>query len=184
MKIEKFRAFEKYAHNYINTINKTLSKEDVKEVVSEVMLKVLKGIDSVQNPKAFKGWFRSVCRNTFIDRYNINRKKRNAMYLPQNRAHSTDIYTVGSSRNNIADLERDLDLKNIIQKTRRYVQGFYREGFDLLVEHILEDRSYEELAKERNMCLGTIRSRIARTKKELRRLAILRRTYDLKQTRA
>jgi len=176
MKVKTFRELEKYAHNYIKTINKTLSKEDIKEVVSEVMYKVLKNSDKVKDVRAFKSWFRTVCRNTFIDRYNLNRKKRNAMYLPQNRAHGTDINTVGANRNNIVDLEKNLDLKSIIQRTRVSVKSYYRQGFDLIVKHILEDKTYEELAQEHNMCLGTVRSQIGRAKKELRRLAILRRT--------
>lgn len=137
----------------------TRDQEKAQELVQETVVRALRYKDHYKVGTNFKAWITTMMRNIFLNqRRNIKRRKTESighdhLYYQLESLHTTDNY-------GIHNIEMQEILKTIDQledKVRRPFWMFY-EGY-----------AYEEIAQELDLPLGTVKSRIFKARKNLKK---------------
>lgn len=128
------------------TANRILNNPQVAEdVVHDAILKAFENIQNLKNPLAASGWVRTIARRMAIDQ------------LKKELTFETDEF-----RDDIQEAEvpeyTDIDL-SVIREAMEKLPAGYRAILNL---HLLEDMSFDEIAKLLEIKSSTVRSQFAR----------------------
>jgi RNA polymerase sigma-70 factor, ECF subfamily len=135
----------------------TQKKEDVKDLVQETCLRVLLSRDKYINNENFKAWTFTIMKNTFINEYRRNIRQQT---YPDS---TTDFLFIKDSGHPVSEgpdstysvKEITLNIEQLENKLRipfkMHIQGF----------------KYKEIAEKLNLNIGTIKSRIFLSRKQL-----------------
>ncbi len=136
----------------------TADKEASCDLVQETTLKVLSNAEKFVDNTNFKGWVLTIMRNIFINSYRKATREKTIIDTTDNLFHLNlpQESGIGSPEGTYAERE----IKESIAK----FPASYREPFNLHVAGY----KYEEISKILNMPLGTVKSRIFITRKQLR----------------
>jgi RNA polymerase sigma-70 factor (ECF subfamily) len=135
-----------------------MSSPDAEDLVQETFLKVLKYQDKYIHKENFKAWTFTILKNTFLNTYrrSINEntyrdQTSDSFYLNQTEVSYADnpetTYTELEIRQNIEQLRDTLRLP-----LKLYIDGY----------------KYKEIAKELNLNIGTVKSRIFISRRQLK----------------
>ncbi len=155
-------------HNYFEEVNPLLEgfalkltkdKEQAQELVQETVVRALRYKDNFKVGTNFRAWITTMMRNIFLNqRRNFVRRKtesvpHDGLYFQLEGVHTTDNHGV----HNIEVQEILRAIHQLDEKVRKPFWMFY-EGY-----------AYEEIAEELNTPLGTIKSRIFKARKDLKK---------------
>jgi RNA polymerase sigma-70 factor (ECF subfamily) len=135
----------------------TQKKEDVKDLVQETCLRVLMNRDKYINNDNFKAWTFTIMKNTFINEYRRSYRQLTCtdstidFSFLDKAGHSVSdgpdsAYSVMEITQNIEQLESKFKVP-----FKMHTQGF----------------KYKEIAEELNLNIGTVKSRIFLSRKQL-----------------
>ncbi len=131
--------------------------QDAQDLVQEVLLRVRRGLKTYQ-PGNLEGWLSRITTNTFLDRVR-KQKRRPTVPLPD----EPDRVIEGT-----AGIEAELAARDLPQDLQRLLLDLTP---DYRVAVVLKDVlgfSYEEIARQLDVPVGTVRSRIHRGRGRLR----------------
>ena len=115
-------------------------KEDIEDIVSDTFLSFYNHLDSIDASKSIKYYLTTTAKNKAINFI----KKKKELYLDENvlnnKSYSTSINKVL------------LDIKDNLKQ----------EEFELIIDHVLFDKSLHEIAKEKNLNFNTLKSKYHR----------------------
>ena len=115
-------------------------KEDIEDIVSDTFLSFYNHLDSIDASKSIKYYLTTTAKNKAINFI----KKKKEVYLDENvlnnKSYSTSINKVL------------LDIKDNLKQ----------EEFELIIDHVLFDKSLHEIAKEKNLNFNTLKSKYHR----------------------
>lgn len=135
----------------------TSNSEKADDLLQETMLKALTYRDKFRENTNFKAWIYTIMRNTFINDYRRNVKRKNTFDYVSNDIHlsrSTDkVYPSPDSIYNSKEIMANIEA----------LEDEYRVPFNMF----LEGFKYKEIAEELELPLGTVKSRIFFTRKKL-----------------
>ena len=128
----------------------TKSFEDSNDLIQETYFKALKSSHKFQEGTNLKGWLYTIMRNTFINAYR-KKKKQNTFVDETESKFFLDSNQVEKSSTMDSLVDREYMMKQINSVDSAYVDTFmmYYNGY-----------KYDEIAKELNVPLGTVKSRI------------------------
>ncbi len=130
---------------------------DAEDIVQEAFLRAFRFLDGFRGGNG-RAWLLSIVRNTCYT------------WLRQNRGHqqslSFDEAIHDVSKETEAEAEREID-QQLLRKSLERLPVDYRE---VIVLRDLEGLSYKEVAEAANIPMGTVMSRLARGREQLRRL--------------
>jgi len=145
--------------------NETLARD----LVQDAFIKIWKNWEW-QRPRAFKGWMYQILHNLYMD--HLRRKSREATSSYDAQGPSEEDCVVDSysdhSPHILEALEQE-ELKRILHEALAKMPEEYRIPIILCD---LEDLSYEEIAQIVSCPVGTVRSRIHRGRRDLRRALV------------
>jgi RNA polymerase sigma-70 factor, ECF subfamily len=140
-------------------------RDDAADVAGEVLRKVYESIGAYRNEGSLCSWLYFIVKNVFVDTY----------------VRSTRLSTVSLSAPGEASLESAWDLKDtallpdeaaiaaedraLLWKAIRELPAYQR---DVIERYHLDGRTYEEIASETGLHIGTVKSRLARARRMLR----------------
>jgi len=156
----------KYTPYIRRTILKIVRNEsDVDDIMSKVFMKVYDNLSSYSSSHAFSTWINNIARNTAIDF--IRQKKRTIVI-------SDDISSEENSSIQIADNELSIEDKIINSENTDSLQNMIEclkpeEQFLLYLKYH-EGKTYEELSKELNISINSIKANLFRSRTKLRKL--------------
>jgi RNA polymerase sigma-70 factor (ECF subfamily) len=140
-------SLEKFAYKLTQKI------ADAKDLVQDTFLKVLTNQDKYVNNKNFKAWTFTIMRNTFINHYRCKVLKntfcdqtKESFYINQIAENPDSVYAAMEITQNIAQL---------------------KERFRLPFEMHIKGYKYQEIADKLNINIGTVKSRIFISRKQL-----------------
>ncbi len=143
----------------------TLCENDAEELVQELLLKLYekhsKGndIDKIEN---IQGWLMRMLYNLYIDQW--RKEKRNPTKQPDN-ITSDNIYSLESSEK---DPLQAISQHRIHKKIRIALNQLKPEQQLLIVMHDMEGHSLPELSVKLDIPLGTLKSRLHRTRQQMK----------------
>lgn len=138
------------------------SRDDALEILNDSFMKVFEHIQSFDDNKPFKSWFRRILVNTSLDHHRANKRHRIQLSLEELQAETS--YVADHAGNN--DLYPDLGIELILSLFDRLPET-YRLAFNL---YEVEGYSHDEIAALLGISPGTSRSNLSRAKKMLRLL--------------
>lgn len=135
----------------------TAKREDAKDLLQETFLKALIYQDKYVHTDNFKAWTYTIMKNTFINNYRRNLRQnthrdntKEAILLNHPQASGND------------DTESAFSTKELNQKI-----GDLKDELRVPFMMYLEGYKYKEIAEELNLKIGTVKSRIFFSRKEL-----------------
>ncbi len=132
------------------------------DIAQESLLRVAKNITSYRGDSAFFSWVYTLTYRTFLD-HARKQKRRNAIVQMESLDESSDVANTSS--------ETD-DLANISEHISSALESLEPHHRDILILIDVRELSYESAAQELNIALGTVRSRLARARLNLRKILV------------
>lgn len=149
----------------------TRNRADAEDLVSETYFKAWRGFDSYIPGKPFLNWLLRIMQRAFLDRKRRENPIRKADSLTSMVSpNSGDVQDIPlpdgnpSAEDEILMEEFGRDLRDALLD----LPDLYREAIELCD---IEERSYTEIAELQGTTIGTVRSRIHRGRKLLRKVA-------------
>ena len=131
-------------------------RELASDLTQETMYKAFKNRNSFKMGTNVKGWLYTILRNTFINVYRKDKKRKtfvdqtdNQFFIDSGRTSPDP----ADGQANVNDLTKAIEQLeyNLKEPFKRYFQGY----------------KYDEIAEEMNIPLGTVKSRIFKARKKL-----------------
>lgn len=148
---------QKNMYNFAYSL--TLNSEDADDLLQDTSLRVLDNQEKYAENTNFKGWVLTVMKNIFINNY--RKIVRNQTIIDQ----TEDLYHLNLSQDS-----------GIMSPDGLYAMNELMDGIDKLPEEFripfrmhVEGYKYEEIAKEMNLPIGTVKSRIFWARKKLQK---------------
>lgn len=168
-------AFETMVREYTPTVRLVASQRinnasDVEEIIQDTFVRVHRSIATFRGESSFKTWIVRIAMNLAYNRYHYNWRRRagltDSLNAPLNGAEELtlgDLLTDSDSDHRdgieLVEFESNLSLALSMMSQQR------RELIHMLTVRHLQ---YEDIAAELGINLGTVKSRIARARSELR----------------
>ena len=134
--------------------------EDVDDLLQETFIKVFANLARYNSQYTFGQWIFTIARNTFIDHV---RRKRDEIHLDAVRAEAFSISPISQQptpEESIIRVQQRSQLDHCMAK----MPDSYKELIEL---RFYREYSYEEIAEELGMPLGTVKTRIHRARERL-----------------
>jgi RNA polymerase sigma-70 factor, ECF subfamily len=171
---DKF-AFEELMKRHQRTVMAILYRlapnwSDSADLAQEAFIRMWRGIDRLQNPKAFKSWMTQIVTNLFYDE--LRKRPRNTFIL------SLDA-PIGSEDENqptrdvpdpAAGPDEVLHRKHLIKSVETAIAALPHQFRTALELREVEDMPYEEIARLTQSDLGTVKSRISRARSKVQKV--------------
>ena len=148
------------AHNLARWLAR--SSEGADDVVQEAILRAYRSFDGFRGGDA-KPWLLAIVRNCFVTTVAQARQKMHAP-LPEENASNDDAAFMDESPDPELAAVRAQQNRNLDQ----IVAGLPAEFREVLVLREMEDLSYRDIAQATGAPIGTVMSRLARARRQLR----------------
>jgi RNA polymerase sigma-70 factor (ECF subfamily) len=143
---------------YRLAVSFTRNRPEAEDLTQEVFLKLWQNLQRYVSGSSFRAWAFRVARNLFVDAYRRSREQRKATWVDPEFLASLpggDDPHTGAVRRQRLELARAA-LERLPEELTR-----------LILLRDFADWSYEELAEELELPLGTVKSRLNRARREL-----------------
>jgi RNA polymerase sigma-70 factor, ECF subfamily len=179
--IERLRAGEAAAFNrlvedrsgeiYGLLYRLTEDPEEARDLTQETFLRAFQSISRFRGEADLKTWLYRIAINQARNRWRWWRRRRRADTVSLETSESADGFPIGLrlADNTQADPEQaalQRERESSLRKALRSLGSSYREA---VILRDIEGLSYEEIAATLEISLGTVKSRLARGRLELRR---------------
>jgi len=145
-------------HIYRMAVSFTRNRAEAEDLTQEVYLKIWQNLGSYVPGSSFRAWAYRVAHNLFVDHYRRTRKERQATWLDEE-----FLATLPGGDDPFTRTLR----KQRLALAHKALQQLPEELAQLLLLRDFADWSYEELAAEFDLPLGTVKSRLNRARREL-----------------
>ena len=154
----KLTQFEQFLFNFAMRL--TQNTEKAKDLVQDTSLRAFRYRDKFQVGTNFKGWIATIMRNTFINNYRKEQRRRVV-------SEPVEDFAYGLESKVIASREAEINLR-----LEELGKMFDQIGKLYSVPFLMHYRGYEyqEIAAHFNVPIGTVKSRIHTARKKMKKL--------------
>jgi len=151
-----FKEYNAYVFKIvINEANNKLTKEDIEETVSDIFFRLWKNYRKIKNEKKLKSYIGKIARNT-------TRNKLRTLKVQI----SFDENMLSASENS-KDSYEIKDQMNIVNKA---LQTMDKTDKKLFLMYYYDNKKIKDIAIIENMKISTVKTRLYRTRKKLKKL--------------
>jgi len=136
----------------------TLNKPNAKDLVQETFLKALINREKFVIDENFKAWTFTILRNAFINNY--RRNSRQITFCDQTSESFYSNQTEESGSDDPDSVYSELEIKRNIEQLKDMLRVPFKMHID--------GYKYKEIASKLNLNIGTVKSRIFLSRKQLR----------------
>jgi len=160
------RAFELLVRQYERPIVRFLyrylgNSEEAREVCQDVFIKVFRGISSFQNHCSLKTWIYRITLNTVLNEKRRWYQRLKDRFLGLESISKTHWDSIPDPELSLTMSERNRSINMALRKLRPDHRA-------IVVMRDLEGLSYQEIAAALGLALGTVKSRLARARQEMK----------------
>lgn len=165
----QLESFEREVLIHLNTLLKAASRilqstSEGEDVVQETFLRAWKHFDSFETGTRARAWLFRIMFNV------VNARKRKESKIPQTPLDEDTDFEQGQSNVVIFDPLKQIEGQEILEATRQLSE----EHRAVLWLVVVEEFSYRETAEILGLPIGTVMSRLHRSRRELRKLVLTR----------
>jgi len=148
--------YESKLRRYIHRLGR-FSIEDAQDILQNTFIATYKNLNGFDRDLSFSSWIYRITHNETIS---YIRKK--GFKIQQRTIDSDDdiLHIIPSEVN----IEHDIDTKEMKQKLADVIQTLPQKYYDVFILHVSEQRSYQEISDILKIPLGTVGTRINRSK--------------------
>lgn len=165
-------SFQKLMDRYFDIIYYTIlkmvySKKEAEELTLEVFSKAFQNLSSYSEKYAFSTWLFSIATNRGIDY--IRRKKANTVTIEEESKDDYETVVLASDSQQHPDellikQQKAGELRSLVDELKPF-------WHDLIEMRYYKELSYEEIAAQLDMPMGTVKNQLHRAKRKLSKLA-------------
>lgn len=160
------QAFETLVSEYERPITRFLfrylgNSEEAKEICQDVFLKIFRGISSFQNQCSLRTWIYRITLNAVLNEKRRWYQRLKDRFLGLEAISRTPCDT-------LPDPELSLTMSERTRKISIALRNMRPDHRAILVLRDLEGLSYQEIAEALDLALGTVKSRLARARQEMK----------------
>lgn len=162
------KAFEilvrKYQGKVASVISRTVSDDHAKvqDLVQEVFIKAYRALNSFRNESAFFTWLYRIAVNTAKNHVMMANKTHNAVELDAEEGEM-----VAPELRDYNTPESQLLRNELLDSLRVAIDALTPQMREVIIMRELQGKSYEEIARQVDCPIGTVRSRIFRGRQEV-----------------
>ena len=164
---EAFEALVRLYENKVCTLAARMcgSQEDAVDIAQEAFLSAWRGLPSFRGEAEFATWLYRLTANAAIDHMRRMKKQRGEVSLDDGELRLTIVDAAPSPQESAEGQE----LRQAVAAGMRRLSEDHRQ---VLLLREMQELSYEEIAQALEVDLGTVKSRISRARKALRKILL------------
>lgn len=172
------KEFEEIALGHIDSlynmaVRLVFNKEEAEDLVQEAYLKAYRFFDTFQKGTNVKAWLYKILRNTFINKYRKAVNTPGEVGYDDIEALNVNFANKQENREELADsLEdkyNDLDNLMVDDDIKHAIDSLPLEYREVILYSDVEELSYKDIAEITNVPIGTVKSRLNRSRKLLQK---------------
>jgi len=146
------------------------SREDAEEVAQDVFVRIYKALPRFRGDARFSTWLYRIAMNLARNKYRWNKSRgaQRKVSLEETQEEEDNAYGIQVPASEPSP-DKQADLTEFQQNVMREIQNLPPLYKEALILRNVEEMSYEKIAEVLDCKLGTIKSRIARAREELRK---------------
>ena len=143
---------------------------DTADLTQEVFIRVWRGIDKLQNTKAFKSWLCQIATHLFYDELRKDSRRNPALSLDKSMSDEEENAPSRDVLDRAAGPEELLLRKDVNKLVQEAVETLPEQFKKAMILRDLEDMTYEQIASITESDLGTVKSRISRARLKVQKV--------------
>ncbi len=157
---------DKYSKSVYNmALNFAGNRDDAADITQDIFVKVYNNIDKFHETKNFSSWVLRLSKNYCIDYWRKTKNYKQQLELDE-RIYDDAVH------DNIDTPEDAVIKKNDVQFLRQKLQLLPPDLRTLIIMRDIQSYSYQEIAEQLELPLGTTKSRINRARLKLAKLVL------------
>lgn len=153
-------AAEYHKHSLLaHALKLTSDEDDAKDLVQDTLIKGVRSCEKFSEGTNFRGWLYVIMKNTFYNNY-TKQKRRTAIWESDDCSYNQNLKN--GSATNLSETKLVMD---DVQRAMDTLREDYRTSF----QWYFEGYSYEEIAQELNIPLGTVKTHIYQARNGLKK---------------
>ena len=138
--------------------SKVSNSADVDDLLQEILIKTFQNLHKVQDASSVKSWLFQLANNTIIDFY-----RKHARQQRDSKIDAGDLW--------FADLDHNEEFKQKLSLCiEPFIQALPEQSASLLLAIDIKGQSQKALAEEQNVSYSTIKSRVQKSRGDLKNL--------------
>ncbi|CAH6899866.1 RNA polymerase sigma factor SigZ [Vibrio chagasii] len=138
--------------------SKVSNSADVDDLLQEILIKTFQNLHKVQDASSVKSWLFQLANNTIIDFY-----RKHARQQRDSKIDADDLW--------FADLDHNEEFKQKLSLCiEPFIQALPEQSASLLLAVDIKGQSQKALAEEQNVSYSTIKSRVQKSRGDLKNL--------------
>ena len=138
--------------------SKVSNTADVEDLLQEILIKTFQNVHKVQDASSVKSWLFQLANNTIIDFY-----RKHARQQRDSKIDADDLW--------FADLDHNEEFKQKLSLCiEPFIQALPEQSASLLLAVDIKGQSQKALAEEQNVSYSTIKSRVQKSRGDLKNL--------------
>ncbi|MFV8463600.1 RNA polymerase sigma factor SigZ [Vibrio campbellii] len=138
--------------------SKVSNNADVEDLLQEILIKTFQNLHKVQDASSVKSWLFQLANNTIIDFY-----RKHARQQRDSKIDADDLW--------FADLDHNEEFKQKLSLCiEPFIQALPEQSASLLLAVDIKGQSQKALAEEQNVSYSTIKSRVQKSRGDLKNL--------------
>ncbi|MBI9038386.1 MAG: sigma-70 family RNA polymerase sigma factor [Bacteroidales bacterium] len=150
---------------YFMLLRKTNNPLDAEDLTIEAFGKAFKNLHQYTTQYAFSTWLFSIASNNCIDF--LRRKKRNSFQNDDLKDNDYDMIRTKNIPSKLPDPEEKIIIKQKIKMMREIVEKLKPHYRTLIELRYFQEMSYDEISKELDIPLGTVKAQLFRAREFL-----------------
>ncbi len=148
------------------------SKQDAEEVTQDAFIRAHRGLDKFRGDASFSTWLYQIATNLAHNRYWywFRRKRDQSISLEQPLSDDGDLTLENVMPCEGEDPAEAAVTQEFVDRVGECMQGLNGKHKEVLILRNVKNLSYDEIADELQISVGTVKSRIARARESLREL--------------
>lgn len=142
---------------------------EVEDLVQEVFLKAFRAIAGFKGNSSFKTWIYQIATNTCLNHLAKAERRYQHDSLDAATSEESDMTLGDKLASSTATPEEAAQASEVYKRVEEAVDKLSPEFRSVLVLRDIQDLSYEEVADTLGINLGTVKSRLARARKQVQR---------------
>ncbi len=167
--------YEKKVYNIALQMFK--NEHDAYDAAQEVLIKIYKNLDKFKFESAFGTWLHRLTMNTCIDEYR-KRKRHVTHTTSMDQTASDDEVPIRQFEDKKPTPEQQVLKNEVVNEVHSAMDMMKEEQKLLIIYRDIQGYTYDEIAAILDCNLGTVKSRIARSRKALKEIIIKKRELN------